>query len=137
MSQAPKGAMAAVDIANINSRKQCILCGEYDEIHAPELGAVYTEAGAGFIPLKASAAFHSRCMTGVQQEFALHLAGFDLADQISGSVRWYESMCWRRHSPRRPPAGPGRRRRGSRSGCPCGTPSTPPSSTRSGRTASP
>jgi hypothetical protein len=112
MSQAPKGAMAAIDIANINSRKQCILSCEHDEIHAPELRAVYTEAGAGFIPLKVSAAFHSRCMTGVQQEFALHLAGFDLVDQISGSARWYESMCWRRHPPRRPPAGPGRRRRG-------------------------
>ncbi|MET8805481.1 hypothetical protein [Streptomyces sp. NPDC004546] len=42
MSQAPKGATAAVDIANINSRKQCILSCEYDEIHAPELRAVYT-----------------------------------------------------------------------------------------------
>ncbi|MEU8268260.1 ACP S-malonyltransferase [Sphaerisporangium sp. NPDC049002] len=139
MSQAPKGAMAAVvnldqgrvreilsglpfrnvDIANINSRKQCILSGEYDEIHAPELRAAYTEAGARFIPLNVSAAFHSRCMTAVQQEFALYLVGFDLAEltlpvvanytarpyptkgyadclahQISSPVRWYESMSW-------------------------------------------
>lgn len=139
MSQAPKGAMAAVvnldqgrvreilsglpfrniDIANINSRKQCILSGEYDEVHAPELRAAYTSAGAGLIPLNVSAAFHSRCMTAVQREFALYLAGFDLgelilpvvanytarpyptkgyadylAHQISSPVRWYESMSW-------------------------------------------
>ncbi|MET9447116.1 ACP S-malonyltransferase [Streptomyces cinerochromogenes] len=139
MSRAPKGAMAAVvnldeervreiltglpfrnvDIANINARTQCILSGEYDELHDPRLRAAYTEAGARFVPLNVSAAFHSRCMTDVQQEFALHLAGFDLAEltlpvvanhtarpyptkgyadhlahQISGSVRWYESMSW-------------------------------------------
>jgi malonyl CoA-acyl carrier protein transacylase len=139
MSRAPKGAMAAVvnldeervrevlaglpfrniDIANINARTQCILSGEYDELHDPELRAAYTEAGARFVPLNVSAAFHSRCMTTVQQEFALYLAGFDLAEltlpvvanytarpypakgyadhlahQISSSVRWYESMSW-------------------------------------------
>ncbi|MFD9093341.1 ACP S-malonyltransferase [Streptomyces collinus] len=139
MSQAPKGAMAAVvnldeervrevlsglpfrniDIANINARTQFILSGEYDELHDPQLRAAYTEAGARLVPLNVSAAFHSRCMTAVQQEFARYLAGFELAEltlpvvanytarpypakdyadhlahQISSSVRWYESMSW-------------------------------------------
>ncbi|MFF9687110.1 ACP S-malonyltransferase [Streptomyces sp. NPDC014623] len=137
MSRAPKGAMAAVinldqervaeilaalpysgiDIANINSRSQCILSGVYDEIHAPDVRAAYTEAGARFIPLNVSAAFHSRCMTDVQEEFARHLPGVEfrplripvianctarpypttgysdlLVRQISSPVRWYESL---------------------------------------------
>ncbi|MFE0729516.1 ACP S-malonyltransferase [Streptomyces antibioticus] len=137
MSRAPKGAMAAVvnldqervaeilaalpysgiDIANINSRSQCILSGVYDEIHAPDVRAAYTEAGARFIPLNVSAAFHSRCMADVQEEFARHLAGVEfrplripvianctarpypttgysdlLVRQISSPVRWYESL---------------------------------------------
>ncbi|MBJ3810040.1 ACP S-malonyltransferase [Streptomyces flavofungini] len=139
MSRAPKGAMAAVvnldqervaeilaglphhniDIANINSRRQCILSGVYDEIHAPDVRAAYTAAGGSFIPLNVSAAFHSRCMTDVQEEFARHLAGVDfrapripvianctarpypatghadlLARQISSPVKWYESLSW-------------------------------------------
>lgn len=137
MSRAPKGAMAAVvnldqervaeilaalpysgiDIANINSRGQCILSGVHDEIHAPAVRAAYTEAGARFVPLNVSAAFHSRCMADVQDEFARHLAGVAfrplripvianctarpypttgytdlLVRQISSPVRWYESV---------------------------------------------
>ncbi|EPH43874.1 ACP S-malonyltransferase [Streptomyces aurantiacus] len=139
MSRAPKGAMAAVvnldqervadlltalphhtiDIANINSRRQCILSGVYDEVHAPEVRAAFVEAGGSFIPLNVSAAFHSRCMTDVQEEFAHHLAGVDfhelripvianrtarpypttgyadlLVQQISSPVKWYESISW-------------------------------------------
>lgn len=139
MSRAPKGAMAAVlnldqdrvaeilaglpyhgiDIANINSRRQCILSGVYDELRAPDVRDAYVAAGAQFVPLNVSAAFHSRCMADVQEEFGRYLAGFDLrplrtqvvanltarpypetgyADhlvrQISSPVRWYESMCW-------------------------------------------
>ncbi|MCI3928433.1 ACP S-malonyltransferase [Streptomyces sp. AN091965] len=139
MSRAPKGAMAAVvnldqeraaeilaalpysgiDIANINSRQQCILSGAYEEVHAPEVREAYTEAGARFIPLNVSAAFHSRCMADVQEEFARHLSGVDfrplripvianctarpypttgyadlLVRQISSPVRWYESLSW-------------------------------------------
>ncbi|MFI1100747.1 ACP S-malonyltransferase [Streptomyces melanogenes] len=139
MSRAPKGAMAAVvrldqrrvdeilkglpfrnlDIANINSREQCIVSGEYDEVFAPELRTAFTDAGAAFIPLNVSAAFHSRCMTEVEEEFARYLAGFELREltlpvvanytarfypkqgyaqyltrQISSPVKWYESISW-------------------------------------------
>ncbi|WP_408992353.1 ACP S-malonyltransferase [Streptomyces sp. 1268] len=137
MSRAPKGAMAAVvnldqervaeilaalpysgiDIANINSRQQCILSGTYDEVHAPDVREAYIAAGARFVPLNVSAAFHSRCMTEVQEEFARHLSGVGfrplripvianctarpypttgysdlLVRQISSPVRWYESL---------------------------------------------
>jgi malonyl CoA-acyl carrier protein transacylase len=139
MSRAPKGAMAAVvgldlervreilaglpyrniDIANINARRQCVLSGLYEEIHAPELRAACAEAGGTYVPLKVSAAFHSRCMTGVEEEFARHVAGVEfrelrlpvvanctarfypptgyadlLTRQISSPVRWYESLSW-------------------------------------------
>ncbi len=137
MSEAPKGAMAAIldidqadvktiidnsaynkiDIANINSRKQCIISGLYDDIFAIEKD--FIQAGANFIPLNVSAAFHSRYMQSVRDEFAGFLSGFQLqplkipvvanftarlyptknyADylnqQISNPVRWYESISW-------------------------------------------
>lgn len=139
MSRAPKGAMAAVvnldqhrvseilaglpyrniDIANVNSSKQCIISGAYDELLAPEVCEAYTEAGASFIPLNVSAAFHSRCMAGVQEEFGRYLSTFEfeeltmpvvanytarlypardyagyLTSQISNPVKWYESISW-------------------------------------------
>ncbi|WP_275040909.1 ACP S-malonyltransferase [Nocardiopsis halotolerans] len=139
MSRAPKGAMAAVvnldqartaeileglphqgiDIANINSRRQCVLSGVYEELHSPEVRRAYTEAGASFVPLNVSAAFHSRCMAEVEEEFAEFVAGFEfgeltvpvvsnrtarpypttgytdhLVEQISNPVRWYESISW-------------------------------------------
>lgn len=139
MSQAPKGAMVAVvnldqervaeiladlpycgiDLANINSRMQCTLSGVYDELMAPDVREAYVSAGASFIPLNVSAAFHSRGMLGVQDEFARYLSGFSLGrlqipvvanwtarpypesgyadhlvQQISSPVRWYETMSW-------------------------------------------
>ncbi|MGW6578801.1 ACP S-malonyltransferase [Streptomyces globisporus] len=139
MSRAPSGAMAAVvgldvehvrevlaglphqsiDIANINARKQCVLSGLHDEIHAPELRAACKEAGGALVPLNVSAAFHSRCMNGVEEEFARHLSGVELGElripvvanrtarlypatgyadllirQISSPVKWYESISW-------------------------------------------
>ncbi len=139
MSKAPKGAMAAVleidqyqvndilarlpyrniDLANINSQKQVILSGIYEEVFAPDVEAAFIQAGAKFLPLNVSAAFHSRCMIGVQREFANYLQSFDfghlrlpvvanytarpypatgyldyLTEQISNPVRWYESISW-------------------------------------------
>ncbi|HEY0194198.1 MAG TPA: ACP S-malonyltransferase, partial [Kofleriaceae bacterium] len=142
MSRAPRGAMAAVvhlelervrellaglalpgiDVANINSRTQCILSGAYDELNAPALREAMTAAGGAFVPLNVSAAFHSRCMAGVQDEFARFLTTITLAPlqrtvianctarpypvtgyaellarQIVSPVRWYESMSWLIH----------------------------------------
>lgn len=70
MSRAPRGAMAAVvgleqervreilaglphrtiDVANLNSRRQCVLSGVHDDIHAPEVRAACTAAGGRFAP---------------------------------------------------------------------------------------
>jgi trans-AT polyketide synthase/acyltransferase/oxidoreductase domain-containing protein len=139
MSRAPKGAMAAVinldhdrvrqivsdlpfrniDIANINSRRQCVLSGLYDELTAPAVQGAFVKEGAAFIPLNVSAAFHSRLMLGVQEEFGTFLAGItfgkleipvvanytarpypttDYAQylklQIANPVKWYESISW-------------------------------------------
>ncbi|MBW8846508.1 MAG: ACP S-malonyltransferase [Burkholderiales bacterium] len=139
MSRAPKGAMAAIlnidppsvervlaslpfrniDLANINSRKQCIISGLYEEIHAPQLQQAFAEAGASVLPLNVSAAFHSRCMKDVEGEFGRFLSQFNFGElkipvvanytarpypstgyldllrlQISHSVRWYESASW-------------------------------------------
>jgi malonyl CoA-acyl carrier protein transacylase len=142
MRDAPRGAMAAVvnldlervreilarlpyrniDLANLNARQQCVLSGVYDELGAADVREAFVAAGGSFIPLNVSAAFHSRCMTGVADEFARFLAGFalqplripvianytarpypttgyadHLVKQIGSSVRWYESMSWLIH----------------------------------------
>lgn len=137
MAQAPKGAMAAViglgedqvrallagsqfahiDVANVNSASQIVVSGLYDEIERCE--ALFTGAGARYIRLTVSAAFHSRFMREVEQEFAAYIAGVSmrplaaevianctarpypktdyqslLIRQITQPVRWYESMSW-------------------------------------------
>lgn len=135
MAQAPKGAMAAVmglredqvrallagseftniDIANVNSATQIILSGLYDEIVRCE--SLFTGPGVRYRQLKVSAAFHSRFMREVEQEFAAYIADVPfrplaaevianctarpypktdyqslLIRQITQPVRWYESM---------------------------------------------
>lgn len=135
MAQAPKGAMAAVlgleqqrvreilagssypgiDIANINSPTQLVISGPYDEIQA--CGPLFVQAGAKYVPLNVSAAFHSRLMQGVQEEFGKFVADValqplntevisnytaqpyprtDYADllikQITHPVRWCDSI---------------------------------------------
>lgn len=137
MAQAPKGAMAAViglgedkvrallagsafaniDIANVNSASQIVVSGLYDDIERCE--ALFTAAGARYVRLNVSAAFHSRLMRGVEEEFATYVAGVSfrpleaevianctarpypktdyqplLVRQITQPVRWYESMSW-------------------------------------------
>lgn len=135
MSAAPRGAMAAImdidqaavgdilrtngmeaiDIANINSRRQTIISGLYGDIAAAE--KLFERHQARFIPLNVSAAFHSRYMTRVAEEFAGFLKQFELhplrgivlanltaapypkenyqellIKQIDHAVLWYESI---------------------------------------------
>ncbi|MCG1041035.1 ACP S-malonyltransferase [Mycetohabitans sp. B8] len=139
MSQAPKGAMAAiiglsveairdilrqadleaVDLANINSGNQIILSGLYDDIHSSRMASMFEKAGATFVPLNVSAAFHSRYMRNVERQFSDYLAAFTLrplcadvisnvtarpypregyadllSKQISSPVKWYETVSW-------------------------------------------
>jgi malonyl CoA-acyl carrier protein transacylase len=137
MAAAPRGAMAAIiglerdavsavlassgleaiDIANINSATQIVVSGLYDDIARSE--AAFAAAGARFIPLKVSAAFHSRYMRDVEAQFAEFAAGYSFAalntdvianrtarphdraaylpqliEQISHPVEWYASISW-------------------------------------------
>lgn len=137
MAQAPRGAMAAVigpdigrvralldgagyaevDIANINSASQIVISGLEADIEGCE--RVFADAGARYIRLNVSGAFHSRWMRGIQAEFAEFAAGMalrplradvisnrtarphardaylpQLIEQISHPVNWYESMSW-------------------------------------------
>ena len=137
MAQAPKGAMAAVlgleqakvseiladpscrniDIANVNSRTQMVISGPLEEIERCE--PLFVRAGARYVRLNVSGAFHSRLMKDVQEQFARFIRGVPLkplsADvianytarpypktdyqdlliqQISHPVRWYETVSW-------------------------------------------
>ncbi|MBQ0885457.1 ACP S-malonyltransferase [Streptomyces sp. RM72] len=105
-----------VDLANLNSTEQVVLSGPVESLRRAA-GAV-TAAGAGrCVPLRVSAAFHSRYMADAAREFAAFLAGFELRDpripvianvtarpygpgevgrllaaQVHSAVRWSESM---------------------------------------------
>jgi malonyl CoA-acyl carrier protein transacylase len=135
MSTAPKGGMAAViglaperikavlresgfdtiDVANLNSDKQTIISGLVDDISAAE--PFFSKAGAMYIPLNVSGAFHSRYMAPVQDAFKAFLSDFRFQDpgipvianvdakpyrndsvaqtltqQLTNSVHWQESI---------------------------------------------
>ena len=137
MSQAEGGGMAAVlklseeqvrsvladssqdgiDIANLNSPGQTVISGPAAEIAAAQ--GAFEEAGARYVVLAVSGAFHSRYMQSAQEEFDAYLAEFaltapsipvianvtaapyeadavrqTLSSQIANSVRWTESMNW-------------------------------------------
>jgi len=135
MSKAPRGAMAAIlgidqarvaellasssftgiDIANINCAPQTVISGLYDDIVACE--SLFTDAGARYVKLNVSAAFHSRYMREIEEQFSQFAQRFTfnplqarvianytaqdypktdylplLTRQISHPVRWYESI---------------------------------------------
>uniref|UniRef100_Q6VT97 [acyl-carrier-protein] S-malonyltransferase n=1 Tax=symbiont bacterium of Paederus fuscipes TaxID=176282 RepID=Q6VT97_UNCXX len=135
MSQAPRGAMAAIlgisadsvagilaeqgltriDIANYNAPTQTIISGLEADIRDAQ--AVFESCQAMYVPLNTSGAFHSRYMQSARDEFAQFLEAFEfrdpqipvvanvtakpyvgtevvrtLADQLTGSVRWLDSM---------------------------------------------
>lgn len=137
MAKAPRGAMAAVigislgevrarlegagleavDIANINSANQLVISGLHEDIARCE--PVFISAGARFVRLNVSAAFHSRYLREVETQFAAFISGRtlhplradvisnrtarphardaylpQLIEQISHPVKWYESMSW-------------------------------------------
>ncbi|EWC61511.1 Malonyl CoA-acyl carrier protein transacylase [Actinokineospora spheciospongiae] len=110
------GADTGVDIANHNSRTQVVLSGPPEGIRAATI-LIERDKAARCVPLKVSAAFHSRYMAAAAEEFAAVLAGVTftdpmvpvisnvtaqpyrpgevatlLAEQIRRPVRWAESM---------------------------------------------
>jgi trans-AT polyketide synthase/acyltransferase/oxidoreductase domain-containing protein len=106
-----------IDIANINAPTQTVLAGPSDALTA--VGPALERAGAVVVPLPVSAAFHSRYMEPVVDEFAQVIRRFRLRDpvipvisnlharpyapgeivdnlvgQIRSPVRWMESILY-------------------------------------------
>lgn len=135
MARASGGAMAAVlgldenivgrvlrdngltniDIANYNAPTQIVISGLREDIKSAQ--TVFEEAGANYVQLAVSAAFHSRHMQQAGKEFETFLQDFrfadlttpvisnvharpyrqseiisNLADQLRSSVKWTESI---------------------------------------------
>ena len=83
----------AVDIANINSPSQVVLSGPGEAMTRAQRH--FKEAGVTFIPLKVSAAFHSRYMRSAAESFARAVASVQLRTLhipvvSSASARPYE-----------------------------------------------
>jgi malonyl CoA-acyl carrier protein transacylase len=108
--------LESLDIANLNAPDQTVLSGPKADIEKAK--PIFEQAKARmYVPLKVSAAFHSRYMTPAAESFARFLEEFtfstpsipvianvsarpygnddatgNLAGQINGPVRWTESM---------------------------------------------
>jgi len=110
-----RNGLSAIDIANYNGPTQIVISGLPKDIGNAQ--PFFEQAGADFIPLNTSGAFHSRYMEPVKTEFAKYLEKFefselrtpvisnihaepyrldsiktDLANQITHSVKWQQSM---------------------------------------------
>ena len=110
---------ADVDIANLNSPGQTVISGAKDKI-AKAVELAKARGAKRAIPLPVAGAYHSRLMVGAQQKVAAVLADLPLCDprvpvvanvsarpgqsvaeikelltrQVTGTVRWTESMQW-------------------------------------------
>ncbi|MCT7355500.1 ACP S-malonyltransferase [Streptomyces sp. 15-116A] len=110
------GEAADAEIANHNSARQVVLSGTPGAVRAAT-GLLTGSLGARCVPLKVSAAFHSRHMADAAREFADYLRGFRfseprvpvvsnvtarpyragdlpelLARQVAAPVLWWQSM---------------------------------------------
>ncbi len=109
-------AFSGVDVANFNSPAQVVISGPSDQVNA--VRPALESAGARMvIPLKVSAAFHSRYMKPASEDFRRFLDGFtfsapripvianvtaapydgssvkdNLSRQIASSVRWTDTI---------------------------------------------
>lgn len=104
-----------IDMANYNTPNQTVVAGSLDSLTDAE--RAMEQAGATFVPLNVSAAFHSRFMQFMAEEFAEFLGSYafrspdrpvianvdarpycdddiagKLVDQISNPVRWVDSI---------------------------------------------
>ncbi len=107
--------LEAIDIANYNAQTQTIISGLESDIQNAQ--SIFEQEQAMYIPLNVSGAFHSRYMQAIQNEFSRFLDSFtfdqpeipvianiharpyqpgevgkNLADQLTHSVRWLDSM---------------------------------------------
>lgn len=73
-----ENALDGIDVANFNAPAQTVISGNLDQIRGA--GPVFEAAGAKlYLPLKVSAAFHSRYMQDASRDFAAFLDGFHFA----------------------------------------------------------
>uniref|UniRef100_A0A1Z2TJM8 [acyl-carrier-protein] S-malonyltransferase n=1 Tax=Pyxidicoccus sp. MCy9557 TaxID=2012863 RepID=A0A1Z2TJM8_9BACT len=73
---ASRPEFGALDLANINSPSQVVIAGPTEAIQNAR--AAFEGAGArAYVPLKVSAAFHSRYMAPASEAFGRFLAGFE------------------------------------------------------------
>jgi len=111
-----KAGLSGLDIANCNAPTQTVISGPKEELARAE-SVLQKEGAAMYVPLRVSAAFHSRYMTPAANEFARFLEPFSfaspqipvianvsgrpysrdqsksaLAKQINSPVKWSESM---------------------------------------------
>ena len=110
---------ADVDIANLNCPGQTVISGAKDKI-AKAVELAKARGAKRAIPLPVAGAYHSRLMIGAQQKVAATLAALPLREpnvpvvanvsarpggsvaeikdlltrQVTGTVRWTESMQW-------------------------------------------
>ena len=110
---------AEVDIANLNSPGQTVISGAKDKI-AKAVELAKARGAKRAIPLPVAGAYHSRLMAGAQQKVTNELAGLTMCEplipvvanvsarpgnsvaeikdlltrQVTGTVRWTESMQW-------------------------------------------
>ncbi len=110
---------ADVDIANLNCPGQTVISGAKDKI-AKAVELAKARGAKRAIPLPVAGAYHSRLMAGAQQKVAGELASLTMSDprvpvvanvsarpggsiseikdlltrQVTGTVRWTESMQW-------------------------------------------
>lgn len=111
-----EAALDTLDIANLNSPVQTVVAGPGADI-ARAAAFFERQDGVRYVPLRVSAAFHSRFMLAARQDFERFLAGFELraprvpvianasaqpygasdvrgllARQLSEPVRWQQSI---------------------------------------------
>lgn len=105
----------AVDMANYNTPMQTVISGTVSDIE--RIAPIFEKLGARYVPLKVSAAFHSRYMKSAMEAFREYLDGVELkvpkikvmsnvtarpyrsgemkeilAKQIATSVKWCQSV---------------------------------------------
>ncbi|MDA9224210.1 ACP S-malonyltransferase [Tateyamaria sp.] len=108
-------SLASLDFANDNAPDQCVIAGKAEDIQSAK--ALFEREGARYVPLNVSAAFHSRYMAPIQDEFRAYVRDFDfgtltvpvisnvtalphdaatikdqLVQQISSPVQWTNSI---------------------------------------------
>lgn len=66
-----------IDVANYNAPAQTVLSGRHTDLQA--VRPLLEQAGARFVPLRVSAAFHSRCMREAEMEFGRFVSNYRLA----------------------------------------------------------